>query len=350
MSDPTTFLGKSKDDIRKEIMEIGKRETGISNLKSTGVLRGILETMSLMVTRIYTAFLTPMLTQVDRRKATGFWLDLHGNNLGVVRNQAKRTTGTFTGTAYKAGTLKAGAWIRVEGTKLRFRVTKDVPFLAGPFKVPVEAERTGPEYNVTSKSRLVLTKVTMGVESVSAGKDWIGHSGTNTEEDAAYRRRIDARWNIKGDGNPPSRYVLVARSAAGITHAKVLRTPRGWGSVDVIVAGSAGLPTPKQLADVRAALEGESMICRDLVVRAPEKVTTDIVIEFSGKYTAAQVENAVRNWVAGLGIGKNMEIRQLYRDPWDGWTFSEFEVLQPNRDIKVGKDAIVVPTIKVRKV
>ena len=349
MSDPTTFLGKSKDDIRKEIMEIGKRETGISNLKSTGVLRGILETMSLMVTRIYTAFLTPMLTQVDRRKATGFWLDLHGNNLGVVRNQAKRTTGTFTGTAYKAGTLKAGAWIRVEGTKLRFRVTKDVPFLAGPFKVPVEAERTGPEYNVTSKSRLVLTKVTMGVESVSAGKDWIGHSGTNTEEDAAYRRRIDARWNIKGDGNPPSRYVLVARSAAGITHAKVLRTPRGWGSVDVIVAGSAGLPTPKQLADVRAALEGESMICRDLVVRAPEKVTTDIVIEFSGKYTAAQVENAVRNWVAGLGIGKNMEIRQLYRDPWDGWTFSEFEVLQPNRDIKVGKDAIVVPTIKVRK-
>ena len=350
MSDPTTFLGKSKDDIRKEIMEIGKRETGISNLKSTGVLRGILETMSLMVTRIYTAFLSPMLTQVDRRKAMGFWLDLHGNNLGVTRPQAKRTTGTFTGTAYKAGTLKAGAWIRVEGTKLRFRVTKDVPFLAGPFKVPVEAERTGPEYNVTSKSRLVLTRVTVGVESVAAGKDWIGHSGTNTEADAAYRRRIDARWNIKGDGNPPSRYVLVARSATGITHAKVLRTPRGWGSVDVIVAGSAGVPTSKQLADVRAALEGESMICRDLVVRAPEKVTTDIVIEFSGNYTAAQVENAVRNWVAELGIGKDMEIRQLYRDPWDGWTFSQFEVLQPNRDIKVGKDAIVSPTIEVRKV
>ena len=350
MSDPTTFLNKSKDDIRKEIMEIGKRETGISNLKSTGVLRGILETMSLMVTRIYTAFLAPMLTQVDRRKATGFWLDLHGNNLGVTRNQAKRTTGTFTGAAYKAGTLKAGAWIRVEGAKLRFRVTKDVPFLAGPFKVPVEAERTGPEYNISGTSRLVLTKVTMGVESVAAGKDWISYSGTNTEADAAYRRRIDARWNTKGDGNPPSRYVLVARSAAGITHAKVLRTPRGWGSVDVIVAGSAGLPTPKQLADVRAALDGESMICRDLVVRAPEKVTTDIVIEFSGKYTAAQVENAVRNWVAGLGIGKNMEIRKLYRDPWDGWTLSKFEVLRPNRDIKVGKDAIVVPTIKARKV
>lgn len=92
------------------------------------------------------------------------------------------------------------------------------------------------------------------------------------------------------------------------------------------------------------------MICHDLVVRAPEKVTTDIIIEFSGKYTAAQVENAVRDWAAGLGIGKNMEIRQLYRDPWDGWIFGRFEVLQPNRDIKVGKDAIVVPTIKVTRV
>lgn len=348
MSDPS-FLEKTEEEIRQEIFEIGEQETGLSNLKSVGVLRGIFETMTLLVARIYTAFLSPLLKQVDRRTATGFWLDVHGNNLGVNRYRATRTKGVFTGTAYASGTLKAGAWVRVEGSDFRFRVTEEVSFLTGTFDISVEAEVAGSEYNIAPGTPLVLTSVTQGMESVSAGSDWIAYSGTDNETDTAYRSRIDDRWNAQGEGNPPAKYELVARSVDGVAEAKVIRTPRGFGSIDVLIAGSAGLPTETQLLDVRDALDGYGMICRDLIVRAPETVLSDVSIEFSGDYTAVEVENAVRAWIAALGIGVDLEVRKLYTGPWDGWVFTSFEVLLPDRDVAVGENEIVVPTITVTK-
>jgi hypothetical protein len=349
MSDPS-FLEKTEDEIRKEVFEIGEQETGLSNFKSVGVLRGIFETITLLVARIYTAFLSPLLKQVDRRTATGFWLDVHGNNLGVSRYRETRTQGSFTGTAYASGSLKAGSWVRVEGSDLRFRVVQEISFLTGSFDIPVEAEAAGSEYNIAPGTPLILTSVTQGVESVAAGSGWITYSGTDDETDAAYRSRIDDRWNAQGEGNPPSKYELVARSVDGVAEAKVIRTPRGFGSIDVLIAGSAGLPTETQLSDVRDALDDYGMICRDLIVRAPETVAADVSIEFSGNYTALEVENAVRAWIAALGIGVDLEVRKLYSEPWSGWTFTSFEVLLPDRDVAVGENEIVVPTITVTKV
>lgn len=349
MSDQS-FLEKSEAEIRQEVIEIGERETGLSNLKSTGVLRGVFETTAQLIIRVYTLFLTPLLKQIDRRTATGFWLDLHGNNLGVPREKASRTRGVFAGTAYAGGKIEQGAWVRIEGSDLRFRVLQDVSFLTGSFSIQVEAETAGAEYNISPGTPLVLTKVTQGVEFIEAAGGWISYSGTDVESDDLYRGRIDDRWNAQGEGNPPSKYELVARSVPGVAQAKVIRTPRGFGSTDVLIAGSAGLPTETQLADVRSALDDLGMVCRDLIVRAPESVEVPVEIEFSGDYSEQDVENAVRSWIAALGIAVPLEVRKLYSEPWSSWDFDSFEILQPERDVAAGENEIIVPIISVIKV
>ena len=350
MSDPTTFLNKSEDEIRAEIFEIGTRETGLSNFKSTGVLRGIFETMTALISRIYIWFLSPILTQIDRRTASGFWLRVHGNNLGVPPLEATRTKGNASVKAYASGTLKAGSWVRVEGSDLRFRVTDEIAFLTGTFLAPIEAEATGSIYNVTPGTPVVLTKVTQGIASVHLDTDWITYSGTDEETDDAYRSRIDDRWSAQGEGNPPSKYELVARSVAGVTDAKVIRTPRGFGSIDVLIAGSAGLPTDTQLAAVRSELESLGMVCRDLIVRAPGAVSMPVDLEFAGDYTVAAVENAARNWIVSRRIGAGMEVRGLYTEPWDGFVFESLEVLEPHRDVVIADNEMIVPAITVTKI
>ncbi|MDR2742092.1 MAG: baseplate J/gp47 family protein, partial [Treponema sp.] len=50
----------------------------------------------------------------------------------------------------------------------------------------------------------------------------------------------------------------------------IIRTPRGPGSTDVIIASVAGLPSPELLANVEAALYDHELIGFDVRVKAPD--------------------------------------------------------------------------------
>ena len=77
--------------------------------------------------------------------------------------------------------------------------------------------------------------------------------------------------------------------------------PRGEGTVDVVVMGTAGMPTEKLLTDVRAALDAAIVINHDLLVRAPEpvNVTVRAVLELlSGDADAIRAE--AESWVRSM--------------------------------------------------
>ena len=340
-----SWIDKTEDEIRDEVIAWGKEETGLTNLKSVGVLRGFLEALVKTTISAYNGYINPIYKQANLDSATGLWLSLWGLLVGVVRKKATKVSGRLGGVAYDDGKLLKGTWIVTEGTALRFKVTEDTPFYAGDFTFPVEAELEGSVYNLLPGAPIRATRVVQGLESVTVLADWNTTLGTDDELDDAYRSRIKDKWRSIGEGNPPSKYEYVAAGVSGVISAKVIRTPRGYGSMDVLVTSVEGLPSATLLQDVWTALDAYALVCRDLLVRAPAAVPCDVVIEYRGSVAREAVEMAVRQYILSLGIAGKLEVRKFYTDPWEAFDFDSLEIIAPSRDIQAGENQLIIPGI-----
>lgn len=349
MSD--SWINKTEEEIRQKVFVIAKEETGLTNFKSVGVLRGFLEVLIRIVNIIYSTFINPIAKQTNINEATGLFLSLWGLLCGVVRKKAIKTTGVLTGTGSATGNITAGSWFTVDGTDLRFKVLEDVAIIEGNFTIPVEAEFEGMDYNITPGTSMRSTQVFPGLDSIVPGVDWITSPGADEEKDDPLRQRIIDRWRSIGEGYPKSRYEYIAATVPGVVEAKVVRTPRDYGSMDILIAAVNGLPSQTLIDDVKSKLDNIGLVCRDQRIRGPFQKNINIEIEFSGDTTEEEVKIATRNYVLSLGIGKELEMRRFYNDPWKEYNFSSFEILSPVRDVCPAAHEMIIPqNITVRKV
>ena len=348
MSDLPTYIDKSDEEIRKEVIEAATKELGFRNLKSTGVLRRLFEVFARFLGQVYHKYISPIYHETNLDSASGIWLDQWGLLLGVARKAATKTMGNATVVAYGEGTIEAGAWITVTGTELRFKVLEAAGFSEGETQISVEAEFEGSEYNISGEDEGILTKVVSGVDHILFGEDWITEAGTDEEDDESYRSRIKNLWISQGVGNPPPSFYYYAESVEGVKEVKLVRTPRGYGTVDVIVVAENGMPSEDLLQDVYDALYDHALICNDLKVKAPEQKAAEISITFTGDASENEVEEAVMQYVYDLGIGGRLEIRGIY-DTLEQFGLDTVEVLSPVRDVQADEDAIVVATVEAVK-
>jgi uncharacterized phage protein gp47/JayE len=274
-----------------------------------------------------------------------FW----GLLLGVARKQNNKAAGNFTGRSYGEGSIPEGAWVAVEGTELRYKVTKKVTFGAGTdFQIPVIAEFAGSGYNIGSEMPVRITRVIPGLDAVSVGGDWITALGENTEEDEPCRERIKNRWRSQTLGDTKETYRYYAESVAGVRSAKIIRTPRGPGSADVIIAPVTGLPNAALLEAVEAALYDHELLGFDVQANAPAVTNISVVIEFSGEADGADIALIARNYVYGLGIGGRFAPRELSAllEPLN---LKTAEIISPERDAQAGEAGIIVAAINAVK-
>lgn len=347
MSEDMSLIEKTDDEIREEVFTIAREETGIKNYKSTGVLRGLLETFSRIVSKIYQAFLTPISQQTNLDTASTIWLSQWGLMLGVVRKSATKAIGSIEVSTYASGSIPKGSWVSIEGTDLRYKTTEEVAFTPGVITVPVAAELPGSSYNVEDGTG-IFTRVVAGVESVTFPSGWIETPGTDTENDSSYRARIKEKWQAQGEGNPPASYLYYSLSVDGVQEAKLIRTPRGYGTVDVIIVASNGSPSSELLQQVEDALYNHELICTDVVVRGPAEIPVTITVEYTGTPAVAVVEDAIYAHVYQLGIGGRLEIRALY-SALDELNLDSAEILLPDRDVPGAEDSIIVANVNVSK-
>jgi uncharacterized phage protein gp47/JayE len=268
--------------------------------------------------------------------------------LGVVRKQEGKTGGAFTGTADGSGKVPAGAWIVIEGTELRYRVTEDVAFEAGGFAIPVVAEFPGSGYNVGAGIPLRITRTITGLESVSAGDGWIVTVGQDVEEDDPYRERIKTRWRDQTLGDTKDTYKYYAEEVTGVRSAKIIRAPRGPGSTDVIVAAVNGAPDAALLEAVRTNLHSHELMAFDVQVRAPEILEVDIDIEYSGDAEETEIRLVAEEYVYSLDIGGRFKMADLY-DRYKPLNLRTIEILSPDRDIQADTLYVVVGNITVTR-
>ena len=286
-----SWIDKDETTIRDDIIRIAKQHTGLTNFKSTGVLRGFLETIIAILAFTYRSAINVLYKNASLDGAEGFFLSLWGLMLGVARKSEAKTEGAFTISAYDSGKIPAGTWVAVDGTELRYRVTREVSFTAdAPADVPVIAEFPGDAYNISAGSRLRLTRVIAGVDSITVEDEWITSVGQEVEEDNPYRERIRSRWRTQILGDTKETYKYYAESVPGVRSASIIRAPRGAGSTDVIIASVSGIPSPELITAVETALYDHELMGFDVQVKTPEVIPIEVEIEFSGAVSEGDVQ------------------------------------------------------------
>ena len=295
-------------------------ETGLSNPRSVGAIQGAIEVLVLLVGSVWSTWVTPASRQVDRGRATDYWLQLHAANAGLRPLQASATRGVLTATASASGTLPAGTEITAAGLPA-YTTDAEATYVAGTFAVPVTAAAAGAAGNLAGQTALATPA---GIDSITAGEGWITLPGEDDEGVEHLRQRIDDRMESLGDGHPEAQYRLVAMGVGGVREAAVVRAPRGAGSVSVTIRSVLGVPPQSQIDAVEVAIAAHRMIARDLLVHAPPATPAVVAVVYRGTATPDAVRAMVTQYVGSLRLGAALTEDGLYGA---GRTFAGAELL-----------------------
>ncbi|WP_027178195.1 baseplate J/gp47 family protein [Maridesulfovibrio bastinii] len=253
-----------------------------------GVIRGLLEIWNWCLYQLYLV-LVSILNQAFPESATGAWLDLHAAQVGLTRKPATKTVGTvvFFRDDVELGNIiiPRGRIMRTpidgQGISYRFAITTEVILPEGQERVlaPVEAEEYGSASNVTPGQIREIVIAIPGIGSVTNESDWLMTEGVDVETDLQLQERYRLAWQDVS-GTTLHAYKSWALSVPGVIAAAIIDNhPRGQGTVDVIVKGSAGLPTQELLEAVDEVVEENRPINDNALVRGPRPVHLAIIAE-----------------------------------------------------------------------
>lgn len=316
------LVSKSLDTIRQEMFDriaevqeeyYAKGWLPIRLNLNKGIVRGMIELWCWGLWQLY-SFLALVLKQAFPDTATGFWLELHCKQVGVVRHEATKAVGTIYFTrAGLVGNVRipAGRVVRTKpdasGSIYRYVTTAAVVLLDGlsEVAVEVEAEEYGAAANATVGQISEIVTVIPGIDAVENRAGWITVEGSDLEEDESLRLRYQLAWKER-NGCTKYAYEAWAREVVGVVQVKIRdQHPRGEGTVDVVIVGSAGAPTQNLIDAVDANINGtgnadeKRPINDDVLVLGAELVHTSVTAQLEIKYgdpvaLVAEAENRVR--------------------------------------------------------
>lgn len=317
-------LGKSIDDIRAELfarieeVQDEYQEKGWLPARlnlNKGIVRGILELVCWMTWQLY-QLLNTIFKQAVPLEASGDWLDVHAVQVGISRKAELKAAGNVTFSRPEDAEndrnvpIPAGTIVRTlpdgKGEVYRYVTTAEVVLPEGSDTVtaPVESESYGAAANAGTGQICEIVTPVDGLGGVTNKAGWLTLEGADTENDASLRKRYRLAWMAQA-GNTRAAYEAAALSVAGVADVKVDdQHPRGEGTLDIIVQGTAGIPTENLLNDVRTAVADTIIINDDVLVKAPtaHPVSIDCTLELlSGDEDTLKTQ--ARAWMTSLFAG-----------------------------------------------
>ena len=318
---PVPTLEEAKDEKVAELKEEG---FVVTNFHSGGVFYTLL--MVVLRIRIECAELfRSILNNMFVSHASGTWLDLKLADYGKKRKKAQKAQGYVTvkrsgeGDAIK---IPKGHVFKTEtdinGEELRFFVTENTVLQKGASSVDVivEAEKEGSRYNVPP-GQISKTLVYLGeLDSISNGEDWIIREGSDTEDDESFRGRGLRSWAELSQRAIEDSFINAAESVAGVLFAQAdCAHPRGQGTVDVIVTGTAGEATEGLLKEVRAAVDKIAGPYDNILVKSSQNIEQDIAVTVTigdAALTDEEVERRVEAILTELlAVRKGRKLNEL---------------------------------------
>ena len=352
------------------------RDQKITELQEAGFVitnfhsGGIFYTMLMIVLRVKIELIQLLRTVLNNlfvSHATGVWLDLKMADYSKKRKKAQKTQGLVTvsrldaeGEAVKIPKGTVFKTVQdINGEELRFFALEAAVLQKGAqtVEVPVEAEIEGTRYNVPQE-QITRTLTYLGEISVSNARDWITREGSDTEDDESARTRTLRSWSELAQRAIEDTFVNTAESVPGVLFAQAdCLHPRGQGTVDVIVTGTAGEATEGLLNDVRKAVAQIAGPYDNILVKSSVTVPQDIAVTVtvSNAPDNSQIENRVRTILTGLlAVRKGRRLHELtcsdinlaIRSGCD--TVTNAVVTVPAADVRLSRDKVIIPgTISV---
>ena len=354
---PVPELDELRDEKIAELQEAG---FVISNFHSGGIFH----TMLMIVLRVEIELLNLLrlvLNNLFVSHASGVWLDLKMADYSKKRKKAQKTQGLVTvsrldadGEAIK---IPRGAVFKtaqdINGDELRFFALETTVLKKGAaaVDVPVEAEAEGARWNVP-QGQITRSLAYLGEVGIRNAEDWITREGSDTEDDESARMRTLRSWSELAQRAIEEAFVNVAEGVPGVLFAQAdCQHPRGQGTVDVIVTGTAGEATEGLLDAVRKAVGQIAGPYDDILVKSSVTVGQDIAVTVTvGSGTdAEETANRVKAVLTELlAVRKGRKLHELSRSDLNYAIRSGCSavtnavVTAPAADVKLDKDQVIV--------
>ena len=311
------FLGKNLDEVRATVMQRAEQVLGRVSFKAGGRVRSLLEVFAQIIHALKTADQERLLDQSLYVTASGLELERHAAAFGLLRRGERKASGTLQATASSAGTLRAGAWIVVDDfPELRWRVREDVAYsVSGTISIPVEAEFAGPDYNILTGARLSFSSVNNDLKLQPSSESFPESAGLAPEGDQLLRQRIAARFqaSYSQDLRGAVYEDFIYTNFSQVRDVRVVRTPRGAGSVDIYIKTAAGLPDQSLLGDIRDLLGANALLARSVQILAPVPQLLDIEATCASAAQAKDIQQALERFIDAKGIGAGLSMQELYQ-------------------------------------
>lgn len=303
--------------------------------------------------------------------AEGVWLDLKVADYSKKRKKAQKTRGLVTvsrmGADGEAIKIAKGHVFKsimdINGEELRYFTTDAAVLQKGAHSVDVlvEAEAEGSRYNVP-EGQITRTLTYIGEVTISNGADWIVREGSDTEDDESTRARALRSWSELAQLATEDAFINAAESVAGVLFAQAdCDHPRGQGTVDVIVTGTAGEATEGLLAEVTEAVDKIAGPYDNILVKSSVTVAQDIEVTVTTSAADADedIETRVKTILTELlAVRRGRKLYELTRSDINhairsGYSAStNAEVITPAQDVKLEKDKVITlgaVTVTVRR-
>lgn len=338
------LINKSNEEIKNEIYTIISEETGLTDFNQESIIKGIADTLVQLVSFTYSV-INELYKNISLDEASGMYLDLEGFKCDTPRRLATKTKRYVDITTNSKGKIDKGTWITVTGTDLRYKVVKDYNFNKNQnLQIEVEAEFEGSKYNIDSSFEIRFTKIIDGIESLTLSN--IIEIGLDEESDDSLRTRIKQKWASLTEANIKARYVNEVLQIQGVEDCQIVRTPRGGGSIDIVVSIFDGFDIDNIIYEIEQRLENKEIICRDMLIREANKYLVDISITYStddNNITDQIVSQYIYSFINKLKIGQTLFItgsKGLYNYLTEELNFTKL-IISPFSDIEITKYQII---------
>lgn len=355
---PEPDLDKMKTE---EIEKLQAKGFVITNFNSGGVFHTIL--MIILQVRLeLTRLLRSLLNSLYVRHAQEEWLGLLAEDFSKYRKAAEKTCGEITlynktdsetTTVIPLGTVFKTE-IDINGEELRYFSTEKVVIQKGMrmIHVPVEAEMEGGKYNIPPGQITRCMLHLEGIERISNDAGWITKEGSDIEDWETLRNRTLGAWDLLAAMPTAAKYKNICESVDGVLHVTVQQLhPRGQGTVDIIVTGTAGEATPDLLEKVQAAADGIKAPDDDVLVKSAVTVSQDIVLQVILPKLVSDEgikERVISVVVSYFRISRDRNLNEfiqydlLFAIKNSVPLIKNVKIITPDGDLILGKDKVII--------
>lgn len=274
------------DELENQIKEDLKESKSIISNFANG---GIFKTIIMIFFQIYieiVKLIRKIVPGLFLSDAKGMWLDIKAADYGKTRNLATYTKGYVTLKRQKLnGVVKVPkdyifkTNVDANGKEYKFIVIGDTYMqdYENQMKVLVRAEKQGVAYNVPAGAIKNTLQHIEGIDEIINEEDWLVEEGADEEDDESLRERCYGVWDELATQPTGGKYKTVASDVTGVIDVLVDDMhPRGQGTIDLIITGTAGAPTQALIDAVTQAVSKIEGPYDNVLIYGPTIVNQDI--------------------------------------------------------------------------